>query len=225
MDFEVKRWLVRLLHEPENFYLTVDDLAAKIMCTLTWDDPSLSRQLSPSAWGLLTQMSPAGPLTNVLTPLWDYVPEPVNPWKLTERKRYNTQNAWWMDRLLESRSKLAKNHLRPCWTRNYLETVQSAQFDDDVQASCTIGMMAVVGVFTIAGPLYYFLVAMVLHPNWQRRIQEEVDAVCGDRMPCLADYPKLPILRSCIKETMRWRPNVPTGKGCPCLAHIDHRLT
>jgi len=52
---------------------------------------------------------------------------------------------------------------------------------------------------------------MVFFPEWQKKIQEEVDRVCGDRLPTLADSPQLPVLRACIKETMRWKPNVPTG--------------
>lgn len=53
---------------------------------------------------------------------------------------------------------------------------------------------------------------MVYHPQWQARIQQEIDEVCGGDLPTLNDSPNLPILRACIKETMRWRPNVPTGE-------------
>jgi cytochrome P450 len=52
---------------------------------------------------------------------------------------------------------------------------------------------------------------MLYHPEWQRKIQKEIDEQCGGRMPELTDTPNLPTLRACIKETMRWRPNVPTG--------------
>lgn len=52
---------------------------------------------------------------------------------------------------------------------------------------------------------------MVLHPEWQIKAQKEIDEVCQGRMPQLSDGPQLPTLRATIKETMRWRPNVPTG--------------
>ena len=52
---------------------------------------------------------------------------------------------------------------------------------------------------------------MVYHPEWQSKAQDEIDEACHGSMPSLADMPKLPILRACIKESMRWRPNVPTG--------------
>ncbi|KAF2138896.1 uncharacterized protein K452DRAFT_290541 [Aplosporella prunicola CBS 121167] len=210
MYFEVKRWLYRLIQEPDNFGFLLEDMASKVMCQLTWDDPSLSEYCTKSAWGLLTQMSPAGPITNLITPLW-HLPLPLNPWKRAERKRHDEQQAWWMDRLLEVREKMKKGEARPCWTRQYLETESRSSLSGDYEASSVIGMLALVGIFTVAGPLYYFLVSMVYHPEWMAKIQQEVDEVCEGRLPTLDDMPRLSTLRACIKETMRWKPNVPTG--------------
>lgn len=78
MYFESKRWLARLIHDPDNFQSSLEDMASKVMCKLAWDDTSLSEYCTKSAWGLLTQMSPAGPITNVLPPLW-HLPAFVNP--------------------------------------------------------------------------------------------------------------------------------------------------
>ncbi|KAI0480949.1 cytochrome P450 [Xylariaceae sp. FL0804] len=211
MYHEAKRWLVRLIENPDNFQASLEDMASKVMCQLTWDDPSLSEYCTKSAWGLLTQMSPAGPITNVLTPLW-HLPMLLNPWKTAERKRHDEQQAWWMDRLVDARAKMACGQQRPCFTRQYLERGDKrSNLSGDYEASCVIGMMALVGIFTVAGPLSYWLVSMVHHPEWQQAVQKEVDEVCGGRPPTLEDAPRLPTLRACIKETMRWKPNVPTG--------------
>lgn len=203
--------MARLVENPDDFAFSLEDMCSKVMCQLVWDDESLSVPLTPSAWGLLTQMSPAGPITNVLTPLWDYLPEPVNPWKLRERKRHDDQQAWWMAGLQQTRSRMAQGKQRPCFTRTYLETAEKTSISGDHEASSVIGMMALVGIFTVAGPLYYFLIAMVHHPHWQIKCQEEIDRVCGNQPPSIADLPNLPVLRACIKETMRWKPTVPTG--------------
>jgi cytochrome P450 len=219
MYHETKRWLHRLLEDPDNFAFQLEDMASKVMTTLTWDDHTLSEPMTPSAWGLLTQMSPAGPITNVITPLWDYIPErlwglPFNPWKVAERKRHDEQQAWWMERLTNVRAQMERGEARPSFTSGYLEGLgagRTSGLSGDYEASSALGMMALVGVFTVAGPLYYFLLAMVHHPEWQGRCQEEIDEVCQGRMPGLDDMPNLPTLRACIKETMRWRPNVPTG--------------
>ena len=207
---EAKRWNMRLLTDPDNFSFYLEDMAAKVATQLTWDDPSLSEYCTKSAWGLLTQMSPAGPITNVVTPLW-HLPFPINPWKIAERKRHDEQQAWWMQRLLTVRQQMEKGTARPSFTRTYLEGEKTGGLSGDYEASSAIGMMALVAIFTVAGPLYYFLLAMVYHPEWQERAQKEIDEHCGGRMPELTDMPNLPVLRACIKETMRWRPNVPTG--------------
>jgi cytochrome P450 len=211
LEFETKRWLNILLTEPDNFGFSLEDMCSKVMCTLTWDDHSFSAYCTKSAWGLLTQMSPAGPITNVLTPLW-HLPHYINPWKIAEVKRHDEQQAWWMDRFLNTRRLLEKGKQRPCFTRTFLETAERTSISGDYEASSVIGMMALVGIFTVAGPLSYFLVSMVHYPEWQAKCQEEIDNMCEGMVPTLADMPKLPILRACIKETMRWKPNVPTGR-------------
>ncbi|KAK8063971.1 hypothetical protein PG996_008623 [Apiospora saccharicola] len=217
LDFEAKRWLARLLARPDDFQASLEDMASKVMCQLVWDDPSLSAACAEGAWGLLRQMSPAGPITNVLTPLW-HLPEigPLNPWKRDERRRHDAQQAWWMERLLGVRQKMARGEMRACWTRQFLERAKTSSMaaggiTTDFEASSMLGMLALVGVFTVAGPLSYFLVSMVTHPRWQAEVQREIDEACQGRLPTLDDAPKLPVLRACIKETMRWKPNVPTG--------------
>jgi len=210
MNFEVKRWLNTLLEDSDNFTVTLEDMASKIMCTLVWDDPTVSHFCTKSAWGLLTQMSPAGPITNVITPLW-HLPLFMNPWKKAEHKRHDEQQAWWMERLNTVRANMAKGTARPSWTRDFLESEKTTNLSGDHEASSVIGMLALVGIFTVGGPLHYFLMAMVYHPVWQKKLQEEIDRECHGQMPTFSDSPKLPILRACIKETMRWKPNVPTG--------------
>lgn len=210
MYHEAKRWNMRLLENPDDFGFSLEDMASKVMCQLTWDNPDLSEYCTKSAWGLLTQMSPAGPISNVITPLWE-LPYNINPWKIAERKRHDMQQKWWMNNLLTTRAKMEEGKQRPCFTRTYLEGQKTGGLSGDYEASSAIGMMALVGIFTVAGPLYYFLLAMVHHPEWQAKVQKEIDEACKGRMPEITDSPNLPILRACIKETMRWRPNVPTG--------------
>jgi cytochrome P450 len=210
MSFEVKRFLSLLCQDPDNFCFYLEDMASKIMCQLTWDDTSFSAYYKENAWGLLTQMSPAGPITNVLTPLW-HLPFWINPWKQAERIRHDEQQAFWMKQFLIVRAKMSQGEARPSFTRKYLQNQKASNLSGDYEASSVIGMMALVGIFTVGGPLHYFLMAMVLHQEWLTKCQKEIDEACEGRMPTLNDSSKLPILRACILETLRWRPNVPTG--------------
>ena len=215
LNHETKRWLAALVNNPDDFGHSLEEMASKVMAQLTWDDPTVSEYLAKSAWALLTQMSPAGPITNLITPLW-HLPLPINPWKQAENKRHDAQSAFWMDRYLHTRSLVEKGEARPSWTRQYLEIEKNAPLSGDKEASAALGMLAIVGIFTVAGPLHYFLLSMVHHPTWQAAAQKEIDEACNGEMPTLNDSAKLPILRACIKETMRWRPNVPTGMSLIC---------
>lgn len=49
--------------------------------------------------------------------------------------------------------------------------------------------------------------AMLRHPEVQRKAQEEIDRVVGPlRMPTFDDYPSLPYMRALVQEVSRWRP-------------------
>ena len=62
--------------------------------------------------------------------------------------------------------------------------------------------------------IHSFYLAMVMHPQIQRKAQAEIDRVIGnDRFPTLADQPKLPYVDAVAKEVLRWRPVTPFGKS------------
>ena len=52
---------------------------------------------------------------------------------------------------------------------------------------------------------------MVLFPDVVKIAQEELDRVCGARLPTLDDEPNLPYIRGCVKESMRWMPTAILG--------------
>lgn len=59
---------------------------------------------------------------------------------------------------------------------------------------------------------------MMVWPDVQKKAQEEIDRVVGpNRLPNVDDYPNMPYLRCCIKETLRWMPTVILG--------VPHRNT
>jgi hypothetical protein len=54
--------------------------------------------------------------------------------------------------------------------------------------------------------------AVIIWPEVQKRVQSEIDQVVGpDRLPSIEDYEKLPYVRCCVKEAMRWMPTVILG--------------
>jgi len=78
-------------------------------------------------------------------------------------------------------------------------------FTDDLAAYIS-GSILQAGSETTASILIGFVQAMVIWPEVAKTAQEELDRVCGDRMPDLNDVPNLPYIRSCAKESLRWMP-------------------
>ena len=58
--------------------------------------------------------------------------------------------------------------------------------------------------------LSWWALAMVAHPDYQRRAQAELDAVVGrSRVPTFSDLSSLPYIQAMVKEVLRWRPPLP----------------
>ena len=218
---ESARWLTTLLLDPEKFHQNTRELTGRIMSTLAWDDATQGKENGDQAIVTLTQMSVSGPIVNTMTPIWhvsDFFRH--NPWRDFEVKRQANQRAWWNNLLHVSKQRYLRGEMPPnTWAYRYFEelqkngnqTLEQSEKDHDF-AACMLGFQCLVGVVTISGPMQFFLMAMSQHTDWLKKCQEEIDRVCGDRMPTVADSPNLPTVRACLKETLRWRSGVPLGE-------------
>lgn len=226
VEREMARYLGLLLLDPARFLDYTREYCGRVMSRLAWDDATQGRANGDSADQTLHCMSVSGPITNTMTPLW-YLPRWVNPWYQFEIKREAEQRAWWLNNFRLAKGRMRKGELPgDTWAYRYFEQLRrekggkeedremawlEQEEEQEVFASCMIGFLNLVGVVTISGPLKFFLMAMGLHPEWQKKAQAEIDRVCGDRMPTMKDYADLPTVRACLKETVRWRSGVPLG--------------
>ena len=68
-----------------------------------------------------------------------------------------------------------------------------------------------------------FFLAMALHPEVQKKAQQELDAVVGtERLPDFSDRPSLPYITAIVKELLRWHPALPTGVPRRSLADDEY---
>lgn len=66
---------------------------------------------------------------------------------------------------------------------------------------------------TTASTLVGLIQALVLYPEAQKKGQEAIDKVCGDRFPKMEDMenPDAQYIRACVKENLRWMPTAILG--------------
>ncbi|KAK4249139.1 cytochrome P450 1A1 [Corynascus novoguineensis] len=218
VEREMRRYLGLLLLDPSRFLDYTREYCGRVMSRLAWDDATQGRANGDSADTTLHCMSVSGPITNTITPLW-HLPAFANPWYRYEVRREREQRDWWLSNFRLAKDRMRRGELPgDTWAYRYFEQVKKEGNGDlnqteeqEVFASCMIGFLNLVGVVTISGPLKFFLMAMGLHPEWQKKAQAEIDKVCGGRMPTIQDYAALPTVRACMKETVRWRSGVPLG--------------
>lgn len=81
---------------------------------------------------------------------------------------------------------------------------------DDVHIKKSAAGLYAGGADTVVSALTTFVLAMVLHPDSQRKAQAEIDAVVGHgRLPNCQDLISLPYLRCIMQEVLRWGPVAP----------------
>ena len=99
---------------------------------------------------------------------------------------------------------------QPCFCIGVAEGQAAHGFSDDL-AGYICGSLLEAGSDTTAATLVGFVQAMLLFPSAQRRAQEEIDRVCGDRLPTMEDWDDLPYVRASVKESLRWMPTAILG--------------
>ncbi|KAH6917900.1 cytochrome P450 98A3 [Coprinopsis sp. MPI-PUGE-AT-0042] len=70
----------------------------------------------------------------------------------------------------------------------------------------------IAGADTTVSSAHALILALGMHPEVQRKAQEEIDHVIGnDRLPVMADKESLPYITAIVKEAGRWHTVVPLG--------------
>ena len=110
-------------------------------------------------------------------------------------------------------AKIDAGNAPECWSRLWLTSNKGTEAKklDYHEAAHAIGSSSFVAIATIGGPLHAFLLSLCHYPEWLPKLQEEIDRVCGDRMPTQEDMPDMPRLRATCKEMLRWRQSTPLG--------------
>ncbi|KAH7126913.1 cytochrome P450 [Dendryphion nanum] len=215
-ELEAKRMLVELLDEPDRYNHALESFISRVTCRLAWGHSEASDELKQRARELLIGVSPTGALGNKL-PFLMSLPDWLVPAKAWERRRMNTERRFFEIMQNQVETDMKEKKAPQSWMRTYLENRTKWNFTYELEGAYAVGMHGIAGALTIAAPMQTFCLAMCFYPQYLPILQEELDRVCGDRLPRAEDRPDLPFLRAVIRECLRWRPPVPTG--------IPHALT
>ncbi|KAG7094601.1 hypothetical protein E1B28_005426 [Marasmius oreades] len=113
------------------------------------------------------------------------------------------------------RKQLAQGTAEYSFAQHHLTALDSKSESDPQELediSGAAGVMYAAGADTTYSTLSIFALLMTLHPECQRKAQEEIDAIIGpDRLPTYTDRPSLPYLECILQETLRWYPVVTVG--------------
>ncbi|KAK3071406.1 hypothetical protein LTR53_008683 [Teratosphaeriaceae sp. CCFEE 6253] len=223
-ELEAVRLLFELMNEPARYNVAMESFVARVTSRLAWGTPAPSDELKQRARELLIGVSPSGALGNKL-PFLRYLPEWLAPPKAWETRRSRTEKKFFETMQQEVQDDLENHKPAPgstkpkkqSWMGMYLEKKMAWGMQSDTEGAFAVGMHGIAGALTIAAPMQSFCLALCHYPQYQPVLHEEIDRVLGDRMPTFADMESMPVLRAFIRETLRWRPPVPTG--------IPHDLT
>ncbi|KAJ4293069.1 hypothetical protein N0V90_008351 [Kalmusia sp. IMI 367209] len=215
-EIEAKRMLVELLEDPGRYHHALESFIARVTCRLAWGRSEASEELKQRARELLIGVSPTGAFGNKL-PFVMTLPDWLSPAKAWERRRARTERAFFEIMQHEVEKDTLEKKAPQSWMKTFLDNRSKWGFQYDLEGAYAVGMHGIAGALTIAAPLQTFCLAMCFYPQYLGILQEELDRVCGSRLPIAEDRPNLPFLRAVIRECLRWRPPVPTG--------IPHELT
>ena len=206
-ELESIRLLFELMQEPQNYNIHIESFVARVTSRLAFGTADGSDELKQRARELLLGVSPNGALGNRLPAVMS-LPSWLSPAKAWELRRNRTEQKFFEIMQKESMSGPTP---RPSWARMFFENKASLGIPSDLEGAYAVGMHGIAGALTIAAPMQSFCLAIVHHPQYQPILHEEIDRVLGDRLPTQGDMEAMPVLRAFIRETLRWRPAVPTG--------------
>ncbi|KAF9072873.1 cytochrome P450 [Rhodocollybia butyracea] len=116
------------------------------------------------------------------------------------------------------KDQIATGTALPSFTQNLIENTENLTKENEKLFKWAAMVFFTAGADTSVSALSSFILAMALHPEKQRKAQEEIDRLVGtERRPTFEDRSQLPYVESIIKEVYRWNPVGPIA--------VPHKLS
>ncbi|EXJ87216.1 hypothetical protein A1O3_04175 [Capronia epimyces CBS 606.96] len=213
-DLENKFMLEGLLDTPENLFNHLRRFSFSLSTQMIfgyrcprYDDRRLEELFyTVDGWGQVSESGTAqlADLYPILQKLPAFLLPAVNKAKHVNKVGTALYKGLW----LQAKEDLKKGTGLPCICNDLLLAQQSEGLSDEAVAYI-VGSLLEGGSDTTSATMYGFVQAMLVFQDVQKKAQEEIDR--PDRLPTVDDYPNLPYIRCCVKESLRWMPTVILG--------------
>jgi cytochrome P450 len=206
-----------LLAEPDNWDGHLRRTAASSIMTMVYDEPPIisgndqSVRLINDFVARLTRAALPGAHLVEFFPWMMYIPARLAPWRQKAEASYIADSAMFESLFRRVQDRMKEGEIGPNFAATLLDTAERHGLSER-ENSWLAATMFIAGAETTSGVMAWWMLAMVVYPESQKRAQAELDAVVGrDRIPTFADYENLPYIRAMTKEALRWRPVGPVG--------------
>jgi hypothetical protein len=217
ISLEMKRLMYELCEKPADFYNLTHLFCARVSSRLAYGNDDRAVEHATNAEIFISQLGPSGPVPNLI-PFLRHLPEWLVPGQREVNFRQEKEAELWKTLFDESKRSRQSDKNTQSYTSASLSLKELGSdtkllFSNEKEAVCAVGMLCTVAIFTIGGPAILFIMAMILHPEWQEKVRAQITEAVGDgEMVDLKHSPQLPILRAAIKECIRWKSTVPLGE-------------
>ncbi|KAL2850442.1 putative cytochrome P450 oxidoreductase [Aspergillus pseudodeflectus] len=210
MQEEAKRTVLDLLAEPakfdDHFQRYCFGVLARSLLGISIesaDDPFIIRTNSFIEEGMKCFRPDVYP-SNVF-PFLRYFPKALVPsLKKLDQLRERTYKTVWETRY-DVEAAIKNGTASDSIYRHFLENRSEYAVTDD-EAAFAFNAMVGGGTRSPHNALLTFLYLMMEYPEWQDKLQKQVDDVVGpNRLPGFEDIPNLPFVRAIVKEGVRYR--------------------
>ena len=234
---ESRQLLADLVHDPEHFHRHLRRYTNSLTTAMTFGCERKSLKLTPSKDSLTFETRWRGPtydnyhlqqlfeifqeflrIAHAPTagfieffPLLQHLPDFMLPVQGEAKQLHRREKDLYMTHWLNAKEAIRKGTALPCFCVQLAKEQEQQGFNDEL--ACYIsGTLLEAGSHTTAGTLYGFIQAMVLFPDVQAAVHDELDRVIGSqRLPSMDDEPQLQYVRGCTKESLRWMPTTLLG--------------
>ncbi|KAF9483153.1 cytochrome P450 [Pholiota conissans] len=217
---EIARFLVGLLDKPERFLEGFRFAAARGLLMamygieVTEEHDTMITTAEQAMEAAVFAAQPGNFLVDFF-PILEKVPSwvPGTGWKAYAQRGKELTDDMVNIPFNKTVDSMKTGNYEPSFTSTNLEKKE----DGEIVKWCA-GTMLSAGTDTSVANLHNFVLAMVLYPEVQKRIQAEIDSAVGPgRLPTMADSDQLPYLNAVLRELIRWQPISPIA--------LPHRLT